>query len=661
MSISMKTIIRQFIRVNLLVLYLMFLVSCSDRPREVHRALEEAGENRAELEKVMDHYSQNAADSLKLKAAYFLIGNMRGFHYYKGKLLNRYHQFFDTAIKLHTEWPAMDLNPIGDSLRIAYGSLNESNVRTLYDLQQLRADYLIDNIDGAFKVWREQPWCKHVTFDQFCEYILPYRVEDEDPYTYKRNAIYAQYNPFLDTVRKQNGNTIAACLAINNELKKGMWVFTSALEYLPHFGAEAILKNRVGVCREYADLAAYTMRATGIPVALDFTPQWPFRSLGHGWNVLLSEGGKKIMFLGIESDPGQPHKEDHKKAKVYRNTFAIQHESLAIIAGDREIPPLFRNPRFVDVSDEYFKGADVEIAVANSAKSDTYAYLCVFDNKSWVPVQWGEIKNGRVTFSKMGRDIVYLPAYYKNEKIVPAGIPFLLTTEGEVKPLATTPTNTQRMKLMRKFPILTIRDRMVRVAGGKFQGSNRADFRDSITLFTILQPSIYYQSVDIENQHKFRYLRYFSPRYSNGNIAEIEFYSENDTIHPTRGKIIGDAEVGDPARGLEKAMDGNVLTFYDARKEHNPWVGLDLGVKKKIKKIRYLATNDGNNIAPDNDYELFYFKEDIGWLSVGRQIAKDYELIFDDVPVGGLYLLHNHTGGREERIFTYENGVQVWW
>ena len=34
---------------------------------------------------------------------------------------------------------------------------------------------------------------------------------------------------------------------------------------------------------------------------------------------------------------------------------------------------------------------------------------------------------------------------------------------------------------------------------------------------------------------------------------------------------------------------------------------------------------------------------------------------YKNVPQGTLYHLRNHTKGSDERIFTYENGNQVWW
>ncbi len=57
---------------------LILLISChNSKDRKLESALELAGENRTELQKVLDHYSQNPADSLKLEAAKFLIENMR--------------------------------------------------------------------------------------------------------------------------------------------------------------------------------------------------------------------------------------------------------------------------------------------------------------------------------------------------------------------------------------------------------------------------------------------------------------------------------------------------------------------------------------------------------------------------------------------------------
>ena len=58
----------------ILFLVLGVLLSCqSTDNRRLEKTLDLAQSNRGELEKVIQYYSQNEADSLKLKAAQFLI------------------------------------------------------------------------------------------------------------------------------------------------------------------------------------------------------------------------------------------------------------------------------------------------------------------------------------------------------------------------------------------------------------------------------------------------------------------------------------------------------------------------------------------------------------------------------------------------------------
>ncbi len=58
------------------------------------------------------------------------------------------------------------------------------------------------------------------------------------------------------------------------------------------------------------------------------------------------------------------------------------------------------------------------------------------------------------------------------------------------------------------------------------------------------------------------------------------------------------------------------------------------------------------------DYGLFYW--DNQWISLGVQRAKKQYLKYT-VPENALLWLRNMTRGKEERIFSYENGKKVWW
>ena len=79
-------------------------------PEDVIYVLDKAGHNRKELEKVINHYNRKEADSLKLKAAFFLIKNLKDSYYYEGETLENYHQYSrlvrgntDKGVYIHRE------------------------------------------------------------------------------------------------------------------------------------------------------------------------------------------------------------------------------------------------------------------------------------------------------------------------------------------------------------------------------------------------------------------------------------------------------------------------------------------------------------------------------------------------------------------------------
>ncbi len=65
-----------------------------------------------------------------------------------------------------------------DSLGMAYGWVDQS---TIEDIRIVTADFLIANIDSAFSKWESTPWGKHLTFEMFCETLLPYKAEELQP------------------------------------------------------------------------------------------------------------------------------------------------------------------------------------------------------------------------------------------------------------------------------------------------------------------------------------------------------------------------------------------------------------------------------------------------------------------------------------------------
>jgi M6 family metalloprotease-like protein len=79
------------------------------------------------------------------------------------------------------------------------------------------------------------------------------------------------------------------------------------------------------------------------------------------------------------------------------------------------------------------------------------------------------------------------------------------------------------IKGIKYYPRAYATDRMV---GGKFQGSNVADFSTGVVDLATLsaEPVLDWNCVNVTNTATFKYVRYISPAGGWGNVAEIEFY-----------------------------------------------------------------------------------------------------------------------------------------
>ncbi|MEF8806334.1 MAG: transglutaminase domain-containing protein, partial [Bacteroides sp.] len=169
-------------------------LSKDEKITSVEASLRSSGVNRKELEKVLHHYQKNPADSLKYKAACFLIENMPFYTYSYGEQLENYKSYYTWLKKSKGKTPQQ----VVDSIKKIYGPMKEPSKKR--DIMEIDSAYLCRNIDWAFKVWQEQPWGKNISFETFCEYLLPYRIGDE-PLTYWRETYYEKYNSLLDSLR----------------------------------------------------------------------------------------------------------------------------------------------------------------------------------------------------------------------------------------------------------------------------------------------------------------------------------------------------------------------------------------------------------------------------------------------------------------------------
>ena len=423
--------------------------------------------------------------------------------------------------------------------------------------------------------------------------------------------------------------------------------------------ATSLIRGKTGNCRDEANYTVYLCRSLGIPAAVDFTPHWGNRSNSHAWSVVILPDGKATPFyMGCAPADTIHYYHGYKKPKIFRYRFQLNEQYVNDLMHEEEVPSLFNAPKFTDVTDEYYETTDVTRDVPAEYADKRIAYICVFDNRNWVPVFYGNIRNGKVTFTSMGRNIVYMAAFYEHGQIVPFGEPFLIKGDGTVRTIQYDDKKRTTLKLLRKYPFMGKEDFFnARMSGGRFQGANLPDFSDAKTFYTFegLTNGNWYE-IPVTDKGAYRYLRYIGPTGSHCNINELEFYGIDGK--KLLGTIIGTE--GDPWASKETVFDDDILTGFSGVSPDGHWVGLKLPAPHQISKFKFIPRNDGNGVEIGDEYELVYWK-DGNWSLLGTQVAASNVLTFKNVPSGGLYVLRDKTKGHEERIFTYEKGEQVWW
>lgn len=238
------------------------------------RALEFAGSNNSEFFAVLDYY-KNDPDTMKRRAAIWLIENMP-FHV---SVINEGNDAVEIAKKDYIENGFIDQDSL-NALIACHGRL-----KSVGDMQILKADFLIRNIELAFEAWKNRPWGKYYTFDEFCEYLLPYRATNE-PLTDWRTTLASRYGYILDSVYT-GSDVIEAANAVCRVLKDEGYIHTMTFNQLGPASPMFVADNRIGDCSDECNFTILVLRALGIPAQYDFYRFSPETFSSHGWCVVL--------------------------------------------------------------------------------------------------------------------------------------------------------------------------------------------------------------------------------------------------------------------------------------------------------------------------------------------------------------------------------------
>lgn len=425
--------IRQQIAIVMIVTAI--LAGCNNRS-SLDRALELAGENRPELEAVLNHYKDN---SEKLAAARFLIENMPAHFSYAG---NEIYQYYECAAQILANKDLTPEQQRDSLLAMSTGKYSNLPNLTIPDAQIIKADFLIDNIDKSYAQWTTCPWASQLTFEQYLEWLLPYKGVELQELDHWRDTLFAhfgtclnyrikndvEYNTVMhvaDTIRIETYNTLRR-YSLNT---KGL---------LPLLNSHLQAHQTFGDTPDYTLTAVLTFRSAGIPAFMDETPVGPRGEAATRWFVLYSDRGEEytsewdlLTAIGKDFFPYE------RGPKVYRNTYAINKEREQYKRKAKFQYPFELGKK--DVTSKYFLTSNISIPIESTARKhlkDKYVYIASAvrdDSNPWQIVDFGTIRNGKACFHDMGREVLYTVMGYDGNSLIQITSPFILHKDQRIE------------------------------------------------------------------------------------------------------------------------------------------------------------------------------------------------------------------------------------
>ncbi len=191
-----------YCRKNIFICLLLIAISfgcVTTREDSMDVAISQAKDNAPEIRKVLTHY-----DDARNDAAEYMVKNMIGRYGISGEGL-------DSIENLFMELPVNGVWNF-DSTQLIRGNQFVSMPRhRINDLETVSAEYIIRNIDDAWRMKEARIWNKDLGMEQFCELLLPYRSGDEAISDW-RQAYRSHYDSIAKSVNKARNSVEAAAI-----------------------------------------------------------------------------------------------------------------------------------------------------------------------------------------------------------------------------------------------------------------------------------------------------------------------------------------------------------------------------------------------------------------------------------------------------------------
>lgn len=422
----------------ILTVTVAFFAGCKMHPG-VEYTLRQAESNKSELESVLFHYSETDFNPDKLKAAEFLIENMPAHYSYAGQEIYQYYEYAAHILGDTTLTPEQQRDSL---LAVTDSKYRDLPNHTVPDAQVIKADYLIDNIDKAYAQWTTCPWASQITFDEFLEWMLPYKAVELQELDHWRDTLIAHFgygweNPIKNDVEYNTAMGVADMLRRDAECgmnRHGLYTRAG----LPMLSAYLLPRQTFGDIPDYALVAVLLMRSGGVPAVLDETPVGSRYTAAVRWFTILDDKGmERASEWDLSTTIGNSFFPYERGPKVYRNTYAINPERWEYKQNAKYQYPFELGKK--DVTSKYFRTIDLAIPIDKTIRKqikDRYVYITSAvrsDDNPWQIVDFGVLKHGKAMFHDMGLEVLYQIQGFDGEKLIPISEPFILNKDRSIE------------------------------------------------------------------------------------------------------------------------------------------------------------------------------------------------------------------------------------
>lgn len=192
------------------------------------------------------------------------------------------------------------------------------------DAKSLSADFLLENVQYAYKARAEFPWAKEVPDSVFLNDVVAYANLNENRESWRKD-FYERFKKYVAPCKTMR----EAIYSVNKNVRDELLVDYNTKREKPDQAPYESMRQHMASCSGLSILLTDAFRAVGIPSRVAGTPAWHDDRGNHNWNEVWIDGQWRFTeyypsddldqswFL---TDAGKAIKEDVRKA-IYAASF----------------------------------------------------------------------------------------------------------------------------------------------------------------------------------------------------------------------------------------------------------------------------------------------------------------------------------------------------